>query len=164
MEGSFDLALETAKRTKSKVDVVNLLKLMRLNRVRNSRIVMEFGVMALNKFGRGLGDERFTIHEMVFIAALDTGDDAVANESLAELMVQFKDSSRVKRLVGMQSESKRQYGAASQVYEELLLQNTANSLAMKRKVAILKGQGKIKAAIQELCSYTEQFQADATVL
>ena len=56
----------------------------------------------------------------------------------------------MKRLVGMQNEARRQYKAAGEVYDELLETNPANALALKRKVSLLKGQGKTKEASKEL--------------
>ena len=50
----------------------------------------------------------------------------------------------------MQNEAKRQFSAAAEVYDELLESNPANALAMKRRVALLKGQGKLKEAMKEL--------------
>jgi len=98
----------------------------------------------------------------VFVAALDTGDEHLANDCLAMLTAQFQDSSRVKRLVGMQHEAKRGFAAAAETYKELLEANPANALAMKRRVAVLKGQGKVKEAVRELNDYLEQYQADPT--
>jgi predicted Zn-dependent protease len=98
----------------------------------------------------------------VFVAALDTGNDELATDCLARLTLQFKESSRVKRLVGMQFEAKRGFAAATETYNELLAANPANALAMKRRVAVLKGQGKIKEAVRELNEFLDQYQADSS--
>ena len=98
----------------------------------------------------------------VFAACLDTGNEALANDCLAALLDQFKDSARVKRLVGMQQEAERSFSAASETYDDMLASNPANALAMKRRVAVLKGRGDNKEAVKELNRYLDQFQGDAT--
>ncbi len=143
-------------------DILGFLRFVRVNRVRCPEKVVVLGSVALRKHERSLGDEKWTIYEQVFVAALDTGDDELANECLGELTIQFKDSARVKRLVGMSCEAQRQFRAARDVYDGLLATNAANALAAKRKVSILKAQGKIKEAIAELNEYTERTQTDVT--
>ena len=98
---SFDTLVERAKRPGDLAALTALLKFMRLNRVRESRIVLEFGERALRKFGRSLGDEKWPIYEQVFIASLDTGDIELARNCLEKLNDQFKESSRVERLKGL---------------------------------------------------------------
>jgi len=159
---SFDDALVAVKKKTRAAEVMTLLKAIRLNRLRESRLVIEYGRLALHRFESSLGDEKWSILEQVFIAALDTGDQSLANECLSKLMIQFRDSSRVKRLVGLQSEAKKEFKVASETYEELLATNPANALAMKRKVALLRAQGKVNEAVQELNKLVDQFSADAT--
>lgn len=159
---TFHQALQSAEQTKSKAHVLCLLKYIRANRLRESRIVVEYGSFALRSFGSSLGDEKFTLCEQVFIAALDTGDDGLATECLSQLLGQFKNSGRVKRLVGMELEAKGEFEEAIKIYNALLEENPANVSVMKRKICILKGQGKIKDAIRELNIFIEQYQADPT--
>ena len=151
MSETFTEVLEGARRNpRSKERVTALLKLMRLNKIRDPRLAVEFGSLALTNFPRALGDDKWTILEQVFIAALDTGNGALEEKCLGELREKFLDSSRVKRLVGMQQEARRQFGPANKTYDDLLEANPANALAAKRRVAVLKGQGKMEAAVQEL--------------
>lgn len=147
---SFDEALIAAKKNPKASEVMALLKAIRLNRLRESRLVVEYGRTALKFGSSALGDEKWGICEQVFIAALDTGDDSLANECLGELTLQFRDSSRVKRLVGLQCEAKKEFKAASETYAELLEANPANALATKRKAALLRAQGKLSEAAEEL--------------
>ena len=147
---SFDTLVERAKRPGDLAALTALLKFMRLNRVRESRIVLEFGERALRKFGRSLGDEKWPIYEQVFIASLDTGDIELARSCLEKLNDQFKESSRVERLKGLFLEAQQQYGDAERIYDSLLEKNPANALAMKRRVSIFKGKGDYKGAIKEI--------------
>ena len=162
MSESFADAKAAALRRPYRQEITVLLKAMRQNKIREPRLVVEMGSLALSKFAGGLGDERWVICEQVFVAALDTGNDALANSCLATLMDKFPESSRVKRLVGIQCEAKAQYPAASETYAELLEANPANALAMKRRVAVLKGQGKVKEAVKTLNAFVDQFQSDVT--
>jgi predicted Zn-dependent protease len=163
MENNFEASkAELERKPKSAAAIMELLKCMRVHRIRDSRLVVRFGGAAVRKMLGQLGDDKWAIYEQVFIAALDTGDDELANDCLAALMVQFKDSSRVKRLVGLQSEAKREFKAASETYDELLEANPCNALALKRRVALLLGQGKAKEAVRELNDLLEQYHGDAT--
>ena len=49
---------------------------------------------------------------------------------------------------------------ATQLYDELLEASPANLLVLKRKVSILKAQGKIPEAIQALNEIIKTFQCD----
>jgi tetratricopeptide (TPR) repeat protein len=147
---SFDELLKKAQRSRNAADTSALLKFMRLNRIREPRLVVELGGRALRSLGRSLGDEKWPICEQVFIASLDTGDDDLSTECLTQLMAQFKESSRVKRLRGLEYEARREFKKAESVYKDLLEANPANALAMKRSASILKSQGDMKGAVKEL--------------
>lgn len=163
MENNFEVSkAEVERKPKSAAAIMELLKCMRVHRIRDSRLVVRFGGAAVRKMLGQLGDDKWAIYEQVFIAALDTGDDELANGCLAALMAQFKDSSRVKRLVGLQSEAKREFKAANETYDELLEANPCNALALKRRVALLLGQGKAKEAVGELNELLEQYHGDVT--
>lgn len=62
------------------------------------------------------------------------GDLATANEHLEVLRKKFPGSQRVRRLEGMRCEAEGDFSAASKIYEEMLVENPANSLARKRQV------------------------------
>jgi hypothetical protein len=47
------------------VEIMALLKNMRLNRIRDSRLVVQMGGLAMSKFSGSLGDEQWTIYEQV---------------------------------------------------------------------------------------------------
>lgn len=102
----------------------------------------------------------YNIYEQICIAALDEGDLSLAEDILAKLTKKFKKSQRVSRLQGMCLEAKEQYAEALVVYEEVLKENPANSLVMKRKVAVYCAQDKITEAVTELHSILRLFPAD----
>jgi hypothetical protein len=57
-------------------------------------------------------------------------------------------------------EAKGNFNEATRLYDELLEENPANLLVLKRKVSILKAQGRTSAAISELNNLIKTFQCD----
>lgn len=147
----YDEALSMVRNgSRSRDSILTLLKTIRLNKIRESRLVIEYGSLALKSYGSSLGDEKWTILEQVFLAALDTGNSELADSCIQELILKFKDSSRVSRLLGMQNECLSHFDAAHETYSKMLEENPANALALKRKVAIFKSQGQMPEAVKEL--------------
>lgn len=96
------------------------------------------------------------VYEQVLIAALDEGQVAVAQGILTILYNRFgQDSLRVQRLEGMLKETRGDFTAANQQYRAMLSADATNVLALKRAIAVLKSQGKIAQAIQELVLYLD---------
>ena len=60
----------------------------------------------------------------------------------------------------MAHEAAGEYGEAGKIYDDMLKENPANALVMKRKVCILKAQGKTVEAIKEVNKLITIFQAD----
>ena len=75
---------------------------------------------------------------------------------------QFPTSCRVKRLQGMEYEQRGDYTEASKIYKDILEENPANGLAIKRQIAILKAQGQFGDAIRSLNGYLTNFPNDAS--
>jgi tetratricopeptide (TPR) repeat protein len=128
--------------------------------LRNSEEVVEFGECLLLEHGNKLGDELWTIYEQVFLASLDCGKLDLATMCLKELNTQFPGSIRVKKLKGMRLEALERYEDAERLYDKILEAEPANSVAHKRKIAILKSQNKIPEAIKELNEYLKKFMSD----
>ncbi|XP_031566762.1 ER membrane protein complex subunit 2-like [Actinia tenebrosa] len=128
--------------------------------LRNSEEVVEFGECLLLEHGNKLGDELWTIYEQVFLASLDCGKLDLATMCLKELNTQFPGSMRVKKLKGMRLEALERYEDAEKIYDKILEAEPANSVAYKRKIAILKSQNKIPEAIKELNEYLKKFMSD----
>ncbi|KAL7984121.1 hypothetical protein Chor_002691 [Crotalus horridus] len=127
---------------------------------RNSEQIVEVGEELINEYGAKLGDDIWIIYEQVMIAALDCSRDDLASYCLQELRRQFPGSHRVKRLTGMKFEAMESYDDAIQLYDRILQEDSTNTAARKRKIAIRKAQGKNTEAIRELNEYLEQFVGD----
>uniref|UniRef100_A0A671QDC8 ER membrane protein complex subunit 2 n=1 Tax=Sinocyclocheilus anshuiensis TaxID=1608454 RepID=A0A671QDC8_9TELE len=112
------------------------LRKWREENYRNSEQIVDVGEELIEHASK-LGDDIWIIYEQVMIAALDCSRDDLAWSCLQELKRQFPDSHRVKRLHRL---------------------NT--TAARKRKISILRAQGKSSEAIRELNEYLEQFVGD----
>lgn len=138
-----------------------LLKYLRMKRVRRSDLVMKYGVELLKSSG-SLGDDVWTILEQVFQSAADKHDYTVAGTCLAKLKKRFPQSVRVRRLEGYLFEAKEEYSKAQAVYDEILKEDPTNAVASKRKACIYKAKGDYVKAIAVLNDYLADQSADAT--
>ncbi|XP_061772385.1 ER membrane protein complex subunit 2 isoform X2 [Nerophis ophidion] len=127
---------------------------------RNSEQIVDVGSELIGEHSSKLGDDIWIIYEQVMIAALDCSRDDLALTCLQELRKQFPDSHRVKRLSGMRLEALERYDEANKHYDAILQDDPTNTAARKRKISILKAQGKSTEAIRELNEYLEQFVGD----
>ncbi|XP_036804355.1 ER membrane protein complex subunit 2 isoform X2 [Oncorhynchus mykiss] len=127
---------------------------------RNSEQIVDVGEELINEHASKLGDDIWIIYEQVMIAALDCSRDDLAWTCLQELKRQFPGSQRVKRLAGMRLEALEKYEDANKQYDSILQDDPTNTAARKRKISILKAQGKSAEAIRELNEYLEQFVGD----
>uniref|UniRef100_A0A3B3SQV0 ER membrane protein complex subunit 2 n=1 Tax=Paramormyrops kingsleyae TaxID=1676925 RepID=A0A3B3SQV0_9TELE len=127
---------------------------------RNSEQIVDVGEELLNEHASKLGDDIWIIYEQVMIAALDCSRDDLAVSCLQELKRQFPGSHRVKRLAGMRLEALERYEDATKLYDSILQDDPTNTAARKRKMAMLKAQGKSPEAIRDLNEYLEQFVGD----
>ncbi|KAK1172628.1 ER membrane protein complex subunit 2 [Acipenser oxyrinchus oxyrinchus] len=136
------------------------LRKWREENYRNSEQIVEVGEELIQEHASKLGDDIWIIYEQVMIAALDCSRDDLATTCLHELKKQFQGSHRVKRLAGMRLEALERYDEALKMYNDILQDDSTNTAARKRKIAILKAQGKNTEAIRELNEYLEQFVGD----
>lgn len=65
---------------------------------------------------------------------MDVDDPIQADEHLSKLQRKFPGSQRVRKLEGMRCEARGDFADAGRIYEEMLAENPANSLARKRQV------------------------------
>ncbi|GLD48759.1 ER membrane protein complex subunit 2 [Lates japonicus] len=133
------------------------LRKWREDNCRNSEQIVDVGEELISEHASKLGDDIWIIYEQVMIAALDCSRDDLALTCLQELRKQFPDSHRVKRLSGMRLEALESIPSKKRGVERGKPTNTA---ARKRKISILKAQGKSAEAIRELNEYLEQFVGD----
>ena len=93
---------------------------------------------------------------------MDAGNESIASKCFNSLKNKFGDkSARVQRLLGMQLESKRNYGEAKKIYESILKENPSNQLVKKRLVSVHMANGKIKEAIKLLVKHISMCATDA---
>lgn len=71
-------------------------------------------------------------------------------QSLSMLRRQFPGSVRVLKLEGMFLEADGEFEKAVELYDAALKEHETNAELRKRKVSVLKGQGKTSEAIAEL--------------
>ena len=126
--------------------------------------MLKYGQQLLDKSNESklTPSKYWELHEIVGIAALDCGEEKVANACFEKLRKKFgKESARVQRLLGMELESKRKYGEAKKLYESILSENPSNQLVKKRLVSINVANGKIKEAIKLLVNHIKLCATDA---
>lgn len=99
----------------------------------------------------------FVVIEQVCIAALDCNELRVAEKCIDLLYKAFPNSCRVKRLQSMFYEAEERYDEALVILDGLIKEDPTNSAAKKRKIAILKSQGKISEAVKELTDYLKTY-------
>ncbi|KAF0045060.1 hypothetical protein F2P81_001589 [Scophthalmus maximus] len=133
------------------------LRKWREDNCRNSEQIVDVGEELIGEHSSKLGDDIWIIYEQVMIAALDCSRDDLALTCLQELRKQFPDSHRVKRLSGMRLEALERYDEANKHYDTILQDDPTNTAARKRKISILKAQGKSAEAIRELNEYLEHY-------
>ncbi|CEG39227.1 Uncharacterized conserved protein [Plasmopara halstedii] len=156
----FERKLETAKRSNSRAEYLDLLYYIRKEKLRKPQVVASIGKLLVAEHHRGLGDELWNVYEQTFIAALDLHDDELATTCLQALQTKFPGSSRVARLEGMQLEQRGEFAKALALYAELLEANPANALVLKRKIAIYKAQKKTTDVIMALNEFLRSFGTD----
>ncbi|XP_032815121.1 ER membrane protein complex subunit 2 [Petromyzon marinus] len=136
------------------------LRKWREENCRNSEQILEVGEELINEHASRLGDDIWIVYEQVCIAALDCSRLDLAVHCLRQLRRQFPGSHRVRRLEGMKYEFQEKYDEANKLYDEIIQEDDANTAARKRKIAILKAQGKVAEAVKELNEYLKLFVAD----
>uniref|UniRef100_A0A8C6ZLS5 ER membrane protein complex subunit 2 n=1 Tax=Nothoprocta perdicaria TaxID=30464 RepID=A0A8C6ZLS5_NOTPE len=113
---------------------------------RNSEQIVDVGEELINEYASKLGDDTY-VRIIIFT-------------KIYFICLFFPGSHRVKRLTGMRFEAMERYDDAIQLYDRILQEDSTNTAARKRKIAIRKAQGKNLEAIRELNEYLEQFVGD----
>ena len=127
---------------------------------RNSDEVVEFGECLLLEHGNKLEEELWTIHEQVFVAALDCGRMDLAKSCLAALEQQFPKSLRVRKLRGMGFEASEEWDKAKKIYKSILMEDPANLIVRKRHIAVTKAQNVPSETVKELKEYLDVYMSD----
>ena len=142
---------------KGSMDVLNHI---RFHKIRDPAVVFEHGRLLLDKFASKLEPEKWDVYEQTALAALDLGYLPLAQKYVDTLKLRWTDSTRVKRLQGMVWEATGNYDSAVKLYQSMIKENPANTLAYKRIVSVERAQGLTKDAIKELTAYLKRFSAD----
>ncbi|ESO10159.1 hypothetical protein HELRODRAFT_73211, partial [Helobdella robusta] len=141
-------------------DAKDKLRNYREDQSRKSEEVVELWKEFLSASKHKLGNEEWVLVEQVCIAACDCGDLKVAHECYQILKQQFSGSLRVAYLHGLILEADGCFEKAEELYTDLLKQDETNSLARKRKIALLRAQNKIAESIKELAEYLQRYMSD----
>nr|CAG4644264.1 EOG090X0CGE [Lepidurus arcticus] len=141
-------------------DVRETLRIWREDNERHSQEVIDFWENSLVDSISSLGDESYIVYEQVCVAALDCNRIDIADVCVSELSQTFPGSLRVRRLKAMKLEALERYDEALDVLDSIIKKDETNAAPRKRKIAILKAQGKIFDAVKELTEYLKTFMAD----
>lgn len=139
---------------------IEQLRTWRENNERKSRETLDIWLDRLWLNVDSLGNEKYLILEQVCIAALDCHILSVAKTCIETLSKEFPKSLRVKKLEAMYFEASENYDTALDILNNIIKVDETNSAARKRKIAVLKAQGKSVEAIKELTDYLKVFMAD----
>jgi len=162
-ENNLEDYLEALQKTPSDFNTLrNLLKFLRQTKLRRSDIACQYGHKLLKEHANKLGHiEVWDVYEQVFIAGLDVHNKAVSEECIRKILTQFGESGmRVKRLLALQQEAQGNWRQAEELYQSILKDEPANSIAMKRQICIRKAMGEWSTAIKLLNEYLKIFMAD----
>uniref|UniRef100_A0A3B5MFY2 ER membrane protein complex subunit 2 n=1 Tax=Xiphophorus couchianus TaxID=32473 RepID=A0A3B5MFY2_9TELE len=120
------------------------LRKWREDNCRNSEQIVDVGEELISEHASKLGDDsKYSVNIMSYLQG---------KRGLY--------SHRVKRLTGMRLEALERYDEANKHYDAILQEDPTNTAARKRKISILRAQGKSTEAIRELNEYLEQFVGD----
>lgn len=141
-------------------DDIEQLRTWRENNERKSRETLDIWLDRLWLNIDSLGNEKYLILEQVCIAALDCHILSVVKTCIEALSKEFPKSLRVKKLEAMYFEANEDYETALDILNGIIKVDETNSAAWKRKVAVLKAQGKTVDVVKELTEYLKVFMAD----
>ncbi|KAF9436143.1 ER membrane complex subunit 2 [Entomortierella beljakovae] len=102
-----------------------------------------------------LDADAWLVYEQVAIAALDVGDDELAEKCIQALEKKFPGSARVRRLNGMKFEAAGKLVDAGAIYKSILEEDETNVLAAKRQIVLLNTMGLPGDAIGALVKYLD---------
>lgn len=141
-------------------DARDLLRTWRDNNDRKSEEVLHLWKSVLEYNLNKLGGEKFSVLEQVCLAALDCYHIPTVDYCIKLLSNEFPSSLRVKKFYAMRLEAQECYDDALKVLDALIKKDETNNAPRKRKIAILKAQGRSVEAIKELVDYLKIFMAD----
>jgi len=142
-------------------EVREQLREWREDNSRHSEEVVSCWEEGLSSSLEDLGDEKWMVLEQVCVAGLDMNRPDIVSICFMKLVEKFGASSlRIRRLQAMRLEMEERWDEALEVLDGILEEDTANSSARKRKIAIWKAQGETDRAVRELVKYLNVFMSD----
>ena len=152
----------------------NILTGVREGRTYRPDLVLKYGLYLVRQHASSLSHELWATYEQVVAALLaygrsgkgkggETDEMKQAQEFVTKLAAQFPESLRVKKLEGLVFEAKGEAELANGEYDEILAEDPANLLAIKRQVALCRSRptpARLAEAAQKLCKYLETFCSD----
>ncbi|XP_014287030.1 ER membrane protein complex subunit 2 [Halyomorpha halys] len=138
----------------------DIIRKWREENARKSQELIELWEEVLKPKAYKLGDEYYLVLEQVCIAAFDCNRLDVANDSLQVLSSKFPGSVRIALLQVLHLEALERYDDALNLLDSIIKRDETNAAPRKRRVAILKAQGKIVEAIKDLSDYLKIFMVD----
>ncbi|KAF9916116.1 ER membrane complex subunit 2 [Lobosporangium transversale] len=138
------------------VNAAKVLQDLRASAERKPDVVVRLGKpLVENGAVKKLDADAWLVYEQVAIAALDVGDDALAQRCIQALEQKFPGSARVRRLHGMKLEAEGELIQAGEIYKAILQEDETNILAAKRQVMLLRAMGLPSDAISALVKYLD---------
>ncbi|KAG0257150.1 ER membrane complex subunit 2 [Mortierella polycephala] len=138
------------------VNAAKVLQDLRASAERKPDVVVRLGKSLVQSGAvKKLDADAWLVYEQVAIAALDVGDDELAQRCIKALEEKFPGSARVQRLHGMQLEAEGKLTEASEIYKAILVEDETNVLAAKRQVVLLRAMGLPSDAISALVKYLD---------
>lgn len=108
-----------------------------------------------------IGDEVWPALEQLAYAALDVGHRDLAIACIERVAFKFPISSRTKCLQGALLESGTEPETALKFYDVALVEDPADALVTKRRIAVLRSLGQNEMAIEALNTYVDNFYSDS---
>jgi len=144
------------------VSMRDLLFYIRRNKIRKSDLIIQYAPILLKKSSHLLSEvEKWETHEQIFLAALDTNNQHIAQEFLSKLRKKFGVGSvRVQGLMALIEEAFGNFLEAEKIYKVILENDPTNIFAMKREISIRKANGDSVLTIRLLNEYLKIFMAD----
>ncbi|GKY93074.1 hypothetical protein MPSEU_000275700 [Mayamaea pseudoterrestris] len=145
-------------------DHLNVLRYIRVHQLREPHLVLTHGRKLLDSKKLATDDlTRLAVLEQICLAALDAGNPETAEDCLLRIKETgvANDSMRFQRLTARCLEAAGDFVGAEMVYDELLKDNPANLIALKRKYCIQKAQPVKEAETMDaLNNYLQQNYSD----
>lgn len=151
-----------------------IIMFVRESRLLRPDLVTKFGPHLLEAHTRKLSQEKWALHEQIYMALLQYGrtcsprkadgieGDSIflAQQYLNILSAHFLTSMRVKQLEGMMWEAKGEVDMAMAGHGNILFDDPSYVSALKRQVAVFCGRGRLAEAARKLVEYLVTFCSD----